>query len=74
MITTTALRFDRQINGREFRIEVRSVGDNRWRAQVVTAHGGPTALMPFYGPTPERAAHELAAWLARAHGATAPAP
>lgn len=68
MITTTALRFDQQINGRDYRIEVRPVGDNRWRAQVLTAYGGTTALMPFYGTTPEHAAHDLAAWLTRAHG------
>jgi len=70
MMTSTALRFDQHINGRDYRIEVRPVGVDRWRAQVVTTYGGPTALMPFYGPTPEHAAHGLAAWLARAHRTT----
>jgi hypothetical protein len=31
----------------------------------MTAYGGPTALMPFYGTTPETAASELTAYLAR---------
>ena len=59
------LRFNEQINGREYRIEVAAVGAHRWRAQVMTAYGGPTALMPFYGTTPETAASELTAYLAR---------
>jgi len=29
--------------------------------------GGPTALMPFYGKTPDEAAEQLLHWLARAH-------
>jgi len=59
------LRFKEQINGREYRIEVAPVPTGRWRAQVVTAYGGPTALMPFYGTTPELAASSLTAWLTR---------
>jgi hypothetical protein len=27
----------------------------------------PTALMPFYGATPDEAAQQLTAWLIRAH-------
>jgi len=64
-----AHRLKHEINGREYRIEVSRVALDRWRAQVMTTHGGPTALMPFYGPTPEDAAAELTAWLARAHRA-----
>jgi hypothetical protein len=60
-----AIRFDEQINGRPYRIEVAAVATGKWRAQVITTHGGPTALMPFYGPTPESAAGELSAWLTR---------
>jgi len=64
-MTSRVLRFKEQINGREYRIEVAAVGAHRWRAQVMTVHGGPTALMPFYGTTPELAASELTAYLAR---------
>ncbi|HXH06973.1 MAG TPA: hypothetical protein VNI83_10320 [Vicinamibacterales bacterium] len=62
----TVHRFERIIAGREFLIEVRAVGD-RWRAHLVRAAGGSTALMPFYGATPDEAARQLDAWLARAH-------
>jgi hypothetical protein len=62
----TVHRFERIIAGREFLIEVRAVGD-RWRAHLVRAAGGSTALMPFYGSTPDEAARRLDAWLARAH-------
>lgn len=58
-------RFVKMINGREYRIEVLPVTGSRWRAQVLTAYGGPSALMPFYGSTPEIAAGHLSAWLAR---------
>lgn len=54
------------INGRECVIEVLAVGRNRWRAQIARTPGGTTALMPFYGPTPDEAAHLLAGWLERA--------
>jgi hypothetical protein len=58
--------FVETINGREYRIEVLPVASSRWRAQVLTAYGGPSALMPFYGTTPENAAGQLSAWLSRA--------
>ena len=64
-MVTRALSFQQQINGREYRIVVSPVGSGRWRAQVVTAYGGPTALMPFYGSTPDAACEGLSAWLAR---------
>ena len=60
-------RVTQQINGREYRIEVSPLGTGKWRAQILTRHGGPSALMPFYGPTPESAVGCLAEWLARAH-------
>ena len=41
---------------------------DRWRAYMVRLPGVPTALMPFYGPTPTDAAGLLCQWLARAHG------
>jgi hypothetical protein len=60
-------RFEENIGGRMYRIEAASVGDNRWRAQLVCYPGLPTALMPFYGSTPDDAAGRLREWLARAH-------
>jgi hypothetical protein len=57
---------EHQINGRLYRIEVALVS-RRWRARVVNAFGGPTAMMPFYGATAEDAAQDLSGWLARAH-------
>lgn len=59
-------RFTETINGRAYTIEVLSVGQDRWRAHVARAAGAPTALMPFYGPTPDEAARLLASWLTRA--------
>lgn len=62
---------------RVYRIQVSPVGTNEWRAQVLARHGGPTALMPFYGPTPDAAAERLEAWLVRAHrsvASTSPVP
>jgi hypothetical protein len=71
-IAVNSHRFEEVINGREFLIEVSAVGDNRWRAHLVRVPGGSTALMPFYGATPQEAARELSAWLARAHGSCGP--
>lgn len=61
-------RFDEVINGREYRIEVSSVGLGRWRAQIARVPGGCAALMPFYGKTPVEAAGQLSRWLALLHG------
>ncbi|MBI2222808.1 MAG: hypothetical protein HYU53_16585 [Acidobacteria bacterium] len=66
--------FEETINGREFLIEVSAVGSNRWRAHLVRVPGGSTALMPFYGATPQEAAQQLSSWLARAHGAPSQSP
>ena len=44
---------------------------DRWRAYLVKAPGVPTALMPFYGPTPDEAAEQLRQWLIRAHARAA---
>ena len=55
------------VEGRTFRIEVSRVARNRWRAHIVRAPGIPTAMMPFYGPTPDEAAKLLTAWLRQAH-------
>jgi hypothetical protein len=61
-------RFEETINGREYHIEVSSVGQNQWRAQIARLPGGSVATMPFYGKTPDEAAHQLSRWLLVAHG------
>jgi hypothetical protein len=62
------VRFQETINGRSYVIEVRSVGQDRWRAEIARRPGGTTALMPFYGTTPDEAAQSLSGWLNRAGG------
>ncbi|HET9568240.1 MAG TPA: hypothetical protein VFP16_07700 [Vicinamibacterales bacterium] len=59
-------RFHHDIGGRPYHIEVTPVG-NKWRAQLRRMAGMPTALMPFYGSTPEEAADLLTRWLVLAH-------
>ena len=60
-------RFEELIGDRPYLIEVAAVAKDRWRAYIVRIPGVPTALMPFYGPTPDEAAGLLCAWLRRAH-------
>lgn len=60
-------RFQESIAGQQYLIEVSSVAVDRWRAYIVRIPGVPTALMPFYGPTPDEAAGLLREWLTRAH-------
>jgi hypothetical protein len=64
----TVHRYEETIGGRAYEIEVTPVS-NRWRAQLRRRPGGPTAMMPFYGCTPDEAAHQLVQWLALANGA-----
>ena len=64
-------RFEESIGGRAYLIEVASVAADRWRAYIVRVPGVPTALMPFYGRTPDEAAHLLSEWLTRAHARAA---
>ena len=64
-------RYTETINGQKYRIEADRVQPDRWRACLVPRTEGPTALMPFYGRTPEEAAQQLARWLVRIHGAAA---
>ncbi len=66
-----AQRFERAINDRRYVIEAAPVDPDRWRAYLVGVPGGPTALMPFYGETPEQAVEHLADWLAIAHRSSA---
>ena len=60
-------RFEEFIGGHPYLIEVAAVANERWRARIVRIPGVPTALMPFYGPTPDAAASRLRQWLTRAH-------
>jgi hypothetical protein len=60
------LRYQETINGRSYVIEVLPVGRDRWRAQIARVTGGTTALMPFYGTTPDEAAQQLSGWLTQA--------
>ncbi|MGE5245518.1 MAG: hypothetical protein ACM3SQ_14945 [Betaproteobacteria bacterium] len=75
-MSTAIHRFQQSIAGRPYLIEVAAVGQDRWRAYIVRLPGVPTALMPFYGSTPDEAAGQLRAWLTRAHerAANGPAP
>lgn len=66
-------RFEATIAGRPVLIEVAEAGAARWRACLVRRPGVPTALMPFYGQTPEAAAAHLRDWLTRVY-THAPSP
>ena len=66
-MNTAVHRFQESIAGQQYLIEVSPVAEDRWRAYIVRIPGIPTALMPFYGPTPDEAAKLLRQWLTRAH-------
>jgi hypothetical protein len=66
-VSRATRRFEESIGGRAYLFEVASVETQRWRARIVKAPGVPTALMPFYGQTPDEAAELLREWLTRAH-------
>ena len=63
-------RYEERIAGRVYHIEVRAVSQTQWRAQIARLPGMPTAMMPFYGATPEQAAHQLSQWLALVYNGT----
>lgn len=67
-----AQRFERTIADRRYVIETALVDPDRWCACLVGIPGGPSALMPFYGETPERAVEHLVDWLALVHHPTGP--
>jgi hypothetical protein len=71
--TVTVHRFEETIGGRAYHIEVTPVS-NRWRAQLCRMPGVPTAMMPFYGQTPDEAARQLTNWLTLAHRRQTAAP
>lgn len=56
-------RYEEEIAGRTYHIEVHAVSREQWRAKLARRPGMPTAVMPFYGSTPELAARELTNWL-----------
>jgi hypothetical protein len=58
--------YEETIGGRAYQIEVTAVS-NRWRAQLRRLPGMPTAMMPFYGQTPDEAASQLTKWLMLMH-------
>lgn len=60
-------RFQHVIAGCVYDIEASRVREDRWRAQIARVPGVTTAMMPFYGRTPDEAATHLCEWLARAH-------
>jgi hypothetical protein len=66
-VSTAVHRFEELIGGHPYLIEVAAVANDRWRACIVRIPGVPTALMPFYGPTPGEAAGRLRQWLTRAY-------
>ncbi len=68
----TVHRFEETIGGRAYLIEVMPVS-NQWRAQLLRSPGVPTAMMPFYGSTPDDAARQLTQWLILAHRRYTPA-
>jgi hypothetical protein len=70
-VSTSVHQFQESIAGKPYLIEVAAVEKDRWRAYIVRIPGVPTALMPFYGPTPDEAANLLVAWLTRAHARAA---
>lgn len=66
LAAVNTLKYEETINGRPYTIEVSPVSPGRWRAQIVRTPGGSSALMPFYGVSPDEAAEHLSAWLTRA--------
>ncbi len=66
-MTTSTQRYERTIGGQIYVIEASPVRADRWRAQIARRPGAPSALMPFYGTTPDEAASLLTRWLALAH-------
>src|SRR6202163_2090724 len=66
-LTNVVHRFEESIAGRPYLIEVAAVSPDRWRAYIVRVPGVPTALMPFYGRTPDEAAGLLTASLRLAY-------
>ena len=67
IVANAVHQYQECIAGRPYLIEVVFVSEDRWRAYIVRLPGATTALMPFYGRTPDEAARSLTDWLNRAH-------
>jgi len=67
IVSIAVHRFEEFIGGHPYVIEVAPVATDRWRARIVRIPEVPTAMMPFYGPTPGEAASRLREWLTRAY-------
>jgi hypothetical protein len=74
LVANVVHRFEEFIAGQAYLIEAALVSEDRWRACIVRIPGVPTALMPFYGRTPDEAARHLTDWLTRAHQRAAGKP
>ena len=72
IVSESVHRYEESIGGRPYLIEVRAVSSERWRAYIVRLPGVPTALMPFYGRTPDEAVRQLSEWLTRAYARATP--
>ena len=70
-MNTVVHRFEESIAGHLYRIDVVLVSRDRWRAYIERVPGMSSALMPFYGRTPDEAARHLCDWLTLAHQRTA---
>jgi hypothetical protein len=66
-MTTVTHRFEKEIGGQLYVIEASPIHTDRWRAQIARRPGMASALMPFYGTTPDDAATRLVQWLSLAH-------
>jgi hypothetical protein len=67
LVTDVVHRFEESIAGVPYLIEVAAVSPDRWSAYIVRVPGARSALMPFYGRTPDEAAGLLTEWLKRAY-------
>jgi hypothetical protein len=66
-MATLTHRFEKEIGGHLYVIEASPIHADRWRAQIARRPGMASALMPFYGATPDDAATRLVQWLSLAH-------
>ena len=70
-MSTVIHRFEKEIGGHLYVIEAAPIHADRWRAQIARRPGMASALMPFYGATPDDAATRLVKWLSLAHHVSA---
>jgi len=70
-MATIIQRYEKEIGGHLYVIEAAPIRADRWRAQIARRPGMSSALMPFYGTTPDDAATRLVQWLSLAHHVSA---